>query len=495
MTHKRGIAPLAVLIAWTLAATPTMSAESPDTPTTTSVSLGTADHDQAARFRKTLAFDATEATVNRAAADRTAYPDLTFGVPLSKAEAAEVLRRNQVALDIVPAIELASANASWAGVWIDHQSGGVPVFQFAGNAEGQALALEKALPRGTDYRLASVGRSISELERAKASVWDAADALRTRGIEITGVGIDTPGNRLRIGVLAFDATTEAALTDALGPDVEVHQQDYGTADACPETGCLPIKAGIGVTDANDKFPCTVGYLAKRTDTTPDQLVAITAGHCIKLGNKSSYWQHGGVDVGQVSTKGTGVYVHGYYNNSTADVGAFRTNRLSAANRRTRNLVLYSTGGTTADVIGYAAQSSQVVGTVVCRTGRTTDVKCGNVQDTSIDEYSIVWKDSTCSAKLYNYLIKDSVEYSIDGLGGDSGAPVYAISLPYPYDRYKATMYGTHFDSPCGSTWHSGWSGWYSAVDHGISRLQASFPGFAITMCTTATCGLPDPIGD
>lgn len=492
MIQRRHFMVLTIVMASTLAASPaTIAVDTPlGTPSQSDVEL-----EQAARFRAALGFDATEATVNRAASDRTAYPDLTFGVPLSKTEAAEVLRRNQVALDIAPAIESASADPTWAGAWIDHRSGGVPVFQFAGDTKGKAQALESSLPPGVAYRLVSVRRSLAELEQAKASVWDEADALRSRGIEITAVGIDTAGNRLRVGVLGVDAAVEAMPTDEFGPDLEVHQQDYGTADACPETGCLPIKAGIGITDANSSFPCTVGYLARRTDTNPDQLVAVTAGHCIKLGNKTSPWKHGSSNVGVTSTKGSGVYVHGYYNNSTADVGAFRTNSLSDANRRTRNLVLYSTGGTTADVIGYAAQSSQVVGTVVCRTGRTTDVKCGNVQDTSIDEYSVVWNDSTCTTKLYNYLIKNSVEYSIDGLGGDSGAPVYAITLPYPYDRYKATMYGTHFDSPCSSTWHSGWSGWYSSVDHGISRLAASFPGFAITMCTTATCGLPDPIGD
>lgn len=497
LDHKRYAVLCAALAGFLLISTPMVSAsryreDGAMTSVDTDFSSDAAIAD-ATRFRQQLAFDATPATVSRAATDRAAYPDLTFGVPLSRPEADEVLRRDQIALDIAPVIETVAKEPGWAGAWLDHTASGQPVFQFTGDATMRMPELAPLMPADVpSYRVVTVAHSLVDLDAQRDTVWAAADSLAGQGIEITGIGIDTIGNRLRIGLLEPTDAASATLRSMFGADIEIHQEDYGAADSCPATGCMPIKAGIGVTDTNGNYPCTIGYLAKRTDTNPDQLVAITAGHCVKLASKAHYWKHGSVYIGLPSKK-SGVYVQGYWNGSTADVGSFTTKQLSAANRRTRNLLLTSVSGGTADITGYISWTSQVVNTVVCRTGRTTDIKCGTIVDRDEDKYSNVYH--TDGSLWYHYKINHSVVYSIDGLGGDSGAPVYTLTSPPFSTRNVATMYGTHFDSPYGSTFHSDWNGWYSAIDRGIARLETSFPGFNISLCTTATCGLPDPIGD
>jgi hypothetical protein len=446
---------------------------------------------QAAVFRHDIGFDASATTIARAATDRAAYPDLTFGVPLSEAEATELLRRNQIAVDIGPATSILAEDPAWAGVWIDHSAGGVPVFQFATDAAEAQAKVDRVLSKGVDHRVVAVARSYAELDAIRAKIFAAAAELEASGLVVTSVGFDTIGNRLRVGLLSLSTDSRNAMAGRFGP-VVVHEQGFAATDACPETGCMPIKAGIGVTDTNGNWPCTVGYLAKRYDTSPDQLVAITAGHCVKRGSKSAYWQHGSVNIGLPSQKSSS-YVHAFFDNSNADVGSFTTKQLSDANRRTRNLLLWSTGGGTADITGFQPWGSQAVNTVVCRTGRTTDIKCGIIQDNNENKYSTIYNsDGSINER---HLIEGTVVYKVDGLGGDSGGPVYVTTLPYPYDRYKATMYGTHVDSPFDDVFHSTWSGWYSPIDRGIAQLEASFPGFDIAMCSSAACGLADPIGD
>ncbi len=51
-----------------------------------------------------LSLDASPATVTRAAQDAVGYPNMTWGVPLSDAEAAEIQRRIQVMESLLPAI-------------------------------------------------------------------------------------------------------------------------------------------------------------------------------------------------------------------------------------------------------------------------------------------------------------------------------------------------------------------------------------------------------
>ncbi|OGO58664.1 MAG: hypothetical protein A2V85_15305 [Chloroflexi bacterium RBG_16_72_14] len=457
---------------------------------------------QATILRRDLGFDASPETVTRASIDRDSYPDLTFGVPMTQAEATEVLRRNQLVLDAVPAIERAAKDEGWAGAWIDHVAGGVEVFQFPGDAGTRRGMVEEFLPIGAPVRFQSVALSLADLEARKSAVNAAAPGLEKQGLQITGVTLQVRNNRIIVSVSPRDAAGEAAaaasrkLSAALGFEVTVREEAAASADHnCPASGCMPIKGGIGVRDDNGNFPCTVGYLAKRYDTSPDSLVAVTAGHCVKLG-AGGYWQHGTNPDNYINVGGPGVKngdrletFHDYWN---ADVGVITTRQLSDANRRVRNLLLsYPTSEQEADVTGYVAHASQQENTVVCRTGLTTEVICGIIVDIDDTRLSTVRRDD--NSIIESWHIDHTVVYRADALGGDSGGPVYVTTLPYPYSRYKATLYGTHVHSYESATWHADKNGWYSPIDRGIDNLEFHYPGVSLAPCVTATCGLPDPI--
>ncbi len=132
-----------------------------------------ADLAQAMALRTDLSLDASAATVKRAAEDAVGYPNMTWGVPLSDAEAAEIQRRIQVMESLLPAIHEAQKDPSWAGWQLDHAAGGMPVVYVAADAASRADALAKLAPPSTRVVVVEVERSLADLEalrdRLKAS--------------------------------------------------------------------------------------------------------------------------------------------------------------------------------------------------------------------------------------------------------------------------------------------------------------------------------------
>ena len=89
---RRSIAIVCAFLSAALVTAPTASAGTTGDDHPNAAAAGVDEVAQATKFRTALGFDASVGTVRTAAVDRTAFPDLTFGVPLTTAEAAEVLR-------------------------------------------------------------------------------------------------------------------------------------------------------------------------------------------------------------------------------------------------------------------------------------------------------------------------------------------------------------------------------------------------------------------
>lgn len=73
--------------------------------------------ERATEFRRLFGFDARLVTIRLAATDPT-YSSDPYGVPLSDAERAELLRRVQVEIDIEAAVRAASKLQTWGGYYI-----------------------------------------------------------------------------------------------------------------------------------------------------------------------------------------------------------------------------------------------------------------------------------------------------------------------------------------------------------------------------------------
>lgn len=225
------------------------------------------DPSHAAELRRAFGFDSDPATVARAAVDSASFPNRTYGIPLSLDEAAEVSRRIRVQLSLGGAITELETRPDWAGVWIDQEAGAVPVFQFAG--EGEAPGIADLLPSGAEWRVEFVPRPLSDLTALRDRIVNDMPRLSAAGVEVNGVGIDLPNNRVRVTVDFVDALASSTLTTRFGDELLIEQGNRAVADVCPETQCYPLKGGIGMLGKGGGWPCTVGYLARRTDVSPD----------------------------------------------------------------------------------------------------------------------------------------------------------------------------------------------------------------------------------
>lgn len=147
-----------------------------------------ADVAEAIRFRSTYGFRSDVDYVTRAAGDAVGFPDVEFGVPLTTVEAAEILRRGEIRLQLGAASQLVVPTPEYAGLYLDQLDGGKPVFLFAGDPEKYRADIEKALPDGTAFRLGRVGRSYEELRSLRDRIEDDRDALRALGADVVLTG-------------------------------------------------------------------------------------------------------------------------------------------------------------------------------------------------------------------------------------------------------------------------------------------------------------------
>jgi hypothetical protein len=432
--------------------------------------------DRAAYFRSTLGLDSSSGTTSAAGVDRVGYPDTSWGVPLSKSEAAEVGRRALLQIHLVPAEEYALSQKSFAGMWIDQLSGATPVFQFASDPEPFRASIESLVPKGTPYGLRAVSRSLEELQAVKDAIVADFDSLAEIGVQISGVGLSIENNAVAVHVASLTSDVMKVLQTRYGSGLLVDEMPLAQADSCPRTSCLPLKGGIEIDGLNPSTQyCTSGFLVRRTDVSPQTLNVLTAGHCVQFANDTTHnWTHSGTAIGPNLLKNS-VKVETWQSNAVADVGLIKV--ISYPSTRD-NLLTDESPVTIRPVYAYELHQYQSVGSIVCRMGRTSYLDCGTILDNDETKPSVVGSSSVN--------ILHTVVVSFDSIAGDSGGPVF-VTVDEPGEGLHTYAYGTHVDSerPDGVGKH----GWYSPFDYAISALQ-TIHGVSIVLCTTTSCGLP-----
>lgn len=439
----------------------------------------------AARFRAELALEASDPIIRRAATDRDSYPDMTWGIPLSVDEAAEIQRRIDVWQDMLPAVARAEEDPAWAGWWLDHAAGGQAVLQFAGDADGKLAALASLIPRGTSVRAERVELTLRDLNALRDELVSREVGLTSQGIELTAIGLDVRANALAVSVRRNISGSQAAIADEIGSRFSLREEPPAGPDTCPASGCLPVKGGIGIADqrTSGNTPCTIGYMARRTDTVPDKLVFVTAGHCVQFAAANDPWRHGSVNIGSAATE-AGVPVETWFNEANADVGVVDTNLLPSVPSIRNQILIDDIPETVLRVQAVRTHSQQPVGLPVCRMGRTTGRQCGTITINDARK-----KSEVGSAFVW---INHTVVYSRDAVGGDSGGPVFLTDQDTPTSTPWAILLGTHVHSfPVESQINPTGTGWYSPQDRGRTALLELPAGVVgVSPCTTTTCGLP-----
>jgi hypothetical protein len=173
--------------------------------------------------------------------------------------------------------------------------------------------------------------------------------------------------------------------------------EVGQPPTChSRSDCGPrVVGGLQITFTG--WSCTTGFVARDSETR--KLVVLTAGHCLAGSGLSALWSHHGVSVGRA-------VVEAFHPGSNADVGEIEVAQSDAGDD------IYATSNTDIRIVtGWAPNSSQTVGSKVCRSGGASGWRCGSIAVADVD------------AKLDGKLVHHTWRTDFPSAAGDSGSPV------------------------------------------------------------------------
>ncbi|MHB8892586.1 MAG: hypothetical protein ACYC65_11140 [Candidatus Limnocylindrales bacterium] len=210
----------------------------------------------AVRFRNDLRLAADLVTVQTSFLRADIYSHTEYGVPLTEAEAAEVGRQAAVGRDIdIAALWAESHASSYGGAWIDHNASSVAVFMIKNGDDWAEEGIRSRLPAGLSVEFRDVLYSLSELDAVQDKIETQRASLRAVGIPLVSTSIQTPTNTVEVGLTEVTDDGIAKLKQLFGDAISVVSDGaVAHADACPQSNCLPAKAGIGVTSAQACSP-------------------------------------------------------------------------------------------------------------------------------------------------------------------------------------------------------------------------------------------------
>lgn len=317
-----------------------------------------------------------------------------YGIAMTQDEVGTIDRRVAVQTSLDQMTKVLEADPSYAGLWIDQNSGGAIVIETTGAEETVLGEVQSTTPVGGSVRADRVQYSLTELQALQDRVSSGSAAWRSGGVKVVAVGVDVRINRVVVDVEGLTSQAGAQLASEYGAMLLVREGTQPQPTTCSSrTACgSPIKGGLSITGGG--WGCTSGYLGR---TQPSGvLVLVTAGHCIYDSGLSATWYHNNGAIG------TG-YSYSYSSGASADAGAIQSSESGA-----RNQVYASSNTDIRSMTGKLSNSSQPVGGLICLSGASTGWTCKTVLQTNMDVY------------VGSYLIHHLWETGRSGGSGDSG---------------------------------------------------------------------------
>ena len=276
------------------------AADTTSTATAVGVPVATGSNAaQAVAARKAYGLVADPATVAALMASSADVGSAEVGIPMTSDEVAAVDINGRNAFVAAASDELipfVRSLKTFAGVWVDQQSGGDLVVSLTSVDAPTLGAIEARKPNASrEVRVVTAKHTAAALEAAMHTLtqtWPSAHP----DAPLVSVGRDTPNNRLQVQITKGSGADLAALASSLttqaGVDVTVTETEPGDDVTCTsrDTCYGPIKAGIRIRDGSTSGThwCTMGFLVTVNGTTDEQL--LTAAHCYFDGVGTN-WYH------------------------------------------------------------------------------------------------------------------------------------------------------------------------------------------------------------
>jgi len=195
-------------------------ASPPATPLPSATVAATPQLDLATRasveFRTSFGLRADLEFIRMVAKDPTASNE--FGVPLLRAEVADIQRRGANADRVVPIVQAYAAEhpAAFGGLWIDQEHRGVVTVVFTKDAELHAAELATRLAGVGVVNVRSARYSESELRALQDRIVADEAWFKTIPAQLQGVGVDVTKNAVEIDISTANARIKELIVARFG---------------------------------------------------------------------------------------------------------------------------------------------------------------------------------------------------------------------------------------------------------------------------------------
>jgi hypothetical protein len=324
--------------------------------------------------------------------------DLTYGVPLTLDEAAEIGRRQRVVDNYGRAVrtELRKLGQTEPDLVLDHKLGGVIRVRTGDDPAAVRAQLLSTGIADKDLVVERTARPLDRLLQVQSGLW----ARRAEVPGLVSIGVDHDAQRLVVGVTGDPEQARGVLgtmapADYLSVEHVADQGFTGSTAGDPN----PYHGGYKITNASTGASCTLGFPAYGPGSN---YYWITAGHCANLN----------VRICQPYCDGSGrqgtVVKNAYQASSTplADAAAIGT----YATYTHSGIAINSGGVGIRNMVYWEGWAGDVVGEADCMAGYASNYRCGTLKDKSLD--------TSFNGKSFIYMRR--VSYA--SIPGDSGGP-------------------------------------------------------------------------
>lgn len=143
----------------------------------------------------------------------------------------------------------AADQPGYAGIYLDQERRGRPVFLFTRQDADRDAAIGRRLEDHVAYDVRNIDYSLAHLREVKYEVIADIERIRDAGILVVSVGPDIERDRVAVGVEGLDRAARDYL-ERYGPEVAAYEAVTAQADACTVTDCSSAKTNLQIVTPN-----------------------------------------------------------------------------------------------------------------------------------------------------------------------------------------------------------------------------------------------------
>ncbi|MBG9792222.1 hypothetical protein ABD76_06785 [Paenibacillus dendritiformis] len=313
-------------------------------------------------------------------------------------------------------------NSAFGGMYFDQKSEKIIIYIVKNHdLSNLSTKINSQISSSSNFEIVHVDYSLSDLINTQEKI---IDYTIKNNIPISFSDILVKENKVAVGI----KDTHSPLMDIFDSDNIIYINDKSSIKFISrEDYKRPLEGGAAIKNNNTGYWCTGSFTAY----SRGQYYYITAGHCGRVGDP---FQQGGSSIGSVNR------VSAFPGRpSLSDALSIPISSSEAGK------FIYNNRYDSLSINGWEREDEEVLGSIVCKSGDTTEVTCGELVT---NRYFTLDEENPGISYTQMRLVKAKAAK------GDSGAPTFhadfgmmravitgTLSFAGYHDRYKSDLFG------------------------------------------------------